>query len=44
MELQLITIKKFWAFSMKAGVLLIPYLIWVTFAGYLNISICLLNK
>ena len=40
----LITIKKFWAVSMKAGVLLIPYLIWVTFAGYLNISICLLNK
>ena len=26
-----------------AGVLLIPYLLWVTFAGYLNMGISLLN-
>lgn len=26
-----------------AGILLIPYLLWVTFAGYLNLGICLLN-
>lgn len=26
-----------------AAYLLIPYLLWVTFAGYLNLSVCLLN-
>lgn len=29
--------------SVKASRLMIPYLIWVTFAGYLNFSIYLLN-
>ena len=29
--------------SKSAGYLLIPYLLWVTFAGYLNFTICLLN-
>ena len=30
--------------STVAGYLQIPYLLWVTFAGYLNFAICLLNK
>ncbi|MBR1444394.1 MAG: tryptophan-rich sensory protein, partial [Firmicutes bacterium] len=29
--------------SKPASNLLIPYLIWVTFAGYLNLGIALLN-
>jgi len=29
--------------SVTAGYLLIPYLLWVTFAGYLNLAIYLLN-
>ncbi len=35
-----------WLFSKldeKAGDLLIPYLLWVTFAGYLNLGVFLLN-
>ena len=37
------TISLFLEISKTAGYLLIPYLIWVTFAGYLNLTICLLN-
>ncbi|MBQ6818793.1 MAG: tryptophan-rich sensory protein [Clostridia bacterium] len=33
----------FYRLSKPAGCLLIPYLIWVTFAGYLNTAIALLN-
>lgn len=33
----------FWRISKPAGYLLIPYIIWVTFAGYLNLSIAFLN-
>lgn len=29
--------------SRPAGVLLVPYLLWVTFAGYLNLAISLIN-
>ena len=32
-----------WRRSMTGAVLLIPYLIWVTFAGYLNMAIVRLN-
>ena len=28
----------------SAGLLLVPYLLWVTFAGYLNLSVYLLNS
>ena len=38
-----LTIKKFSSISKTAGYLLFPYLIWVTFAGYLNLGIALLN-
>lgn len=33
----------FYQISKPAGYLMLPYLLWVTFAGYLNLSICLLN-
>ncbi len=33
----------FYHISKPAGYLMIPYLLWVTFAGYLNLSIYLLN-
>lgn len=37
------TIVLFYKISKLAGYLLIPYLLWVAFAGYLNLSIYLLN-
>lgn len=40
----LITTYLFYQISEPAGYLMIPYLLWVTFAGYLNLSIYLLNK
>lgn len=36
-------IRQFSQISRTAGILLIPYLLWVTFAGYLNLAIYLLN-
>ncbi len=36
-----VNIRQFSAISLVAGRLLIPYIIWVTFAGYLNFSIAL---
>lgn len=33
----------FYQISKPAGYLMLPYLLWVTFAGYLNLSIYLLN-
>lgn len=38
-----ITIFLFSKSSKTAGYLMIPYLLWVTFAGYLNLAIYLLN-
>lgn len=38
-----IMIKQFYAISETAAYLLVPYLAWVTFAGYLNLAIWLLN-
>lgn len=40
----LLTIKLFYRVSKPAAYLMIPYLLWVTFAGYLNLSIYLLNE
>lgn len=34
---------RFYRLSKPAGYLMIPYLLWVTFAGYLNLGIALLN-
>lgn len=39
----LITMILFFRISESAGYILLPYLLWVTFAGYLNLSIYLLN-
>lgn len=36
-------IRSFWEVSRLAALLQIPYLLWVTFAGYLNLGIWLLN-
>lgn len=38
-----LTLRDFSAIDEIAGDLLIPYILWVTFAGYLNISIYFLN-
>lgn len=37
-------IRKFYAISPIAGFLNIPYLLWLTFAGYLNLGIWWLNR
>ena len=39
----LLTTVLFYQISKPAGYLMLPYLLWVTFAGYLNLGICLLN-
>ena len=38
-----LTMRQFTAIDEKAGDLLIPYLLWVTFAAYLNLGVFLLN-
>lgn len=38
-----VCIRKFYRISKKAAYLLIPYLIWLTYAGYLNLFISLWN-
>ena len=38
-----LTIKAFSQIDEKAGDLLLPYILWVTFAGYLNLGAYLLN-
>ncbi len=40
----LLTILKFWKASRAAGLLMIPYLLWVTFASALNLSFWFLNR
>ncbi len=39
----LATLIYFWRVSKVAGVLMIPYLLWVTFAAYLNLGVFWLN-
>ena len=39
----LVTMLLFFRISETAGYLMLPYLLWVTFAGYLNLYIYLLN-
>ena len=38
-----LTIRTFSAVDERAGDLLLPYILWVTFAGYLNLGVFLLN-
>lgn len=40
----LATIRKFWSISRASALLMVPYLIWTSFAGYLNYSIWRLNR
>ncbi|MBN1766298.1 MAG: tryptophan-rich sensory protein [Sedimentisphaerales bacterium] len=40
----LLTIIKFWNISKTASILLIPYILWVTFASVINLSIWILNS
>lgn len=39
-----ITIYAFYQISKPAAYLMVPYLLWVTFAAYLNLSVYLLNR
>lgn len=38
-----LTIKSFWKIDKLAGKLLIPYILWVTYASFLNLAVVLLN-
>lgn len=40
----LITTLAFKQISLAAGYLMVPYLLWVTFAGYLNFGVYLVNR
>lgn len=40
----ILTIKSFWKYKRSASWLLVPYLMWVTFASILNLSIVFLNR
>lgn len=40
----IVTMVRFYRVKELAGDLMIPYLLWVTFAGYLNFGIYLLNR
>jgi tryptophan-rich sensory protein len=39
----LVTAVRFFRIDKRAAYLLIPYLVWVTFAGYLNLGVAMLN-
>ena len=39
----LLTMRAFSKIDERAGDLLLPYILWVTFAGYLNLGVALLN-
>jgi len=41
--LLLLTLLLFWHINEMAGKLLLPYLLWLLFAVYLNLGVCLLN-
>lgn len=38
-----VTTVQFWQISKVAGLLMIPYILWVSFASYLNLGIAILN-
>ncbi|MBE6992909.1 MAG: tryptophan-rich sensory protein [Ruminococcaceae bacterium] len=40
----IVTMVRFYRIKEPAGDLIVPYLLWVTFAGYLNFGIYLLNR
>ncbi len=40
----LFTLSAFWRVAVLGGVLLLPYLLWVSFAAYLNLGLWYLNR
>ena len=38
-----LTTVRFWRIDKRVGILMLPYIAWVAFAGYLNLGIALLN-
>lgn len=42
--LVLLMILKFNRINKTAGLLQVPYIIWLTFAAYLNLAVCILNR
>lgn len=38
------TLRSFWPVSKRAALLLLPYLVWLTLAGYLNLGVWWLNR
>jgi len=38
-----LTVKRFFAVSILSGIILLPYLIWILFATYLNIAFIIIN-
>jgi len=38
-----ITFKKFYKLNKLAGVLYIPYLLWIVYAAYINLGVAILN-
>ena len=43
LALIVITTVRFWRINKWSGILMLPYIAWVTFAGYLNAAIAYLN-
>ena len=43
LALILLTTVRFWRIDRRAGMLMLPYAVWVVFAGYLNLAISSLN-
>jgi tryptophan-rich sensory protein len=39
-----LTIVRFFAISVAAGLLLVPYIVWVSFAAALNFAVAALNR
>ncbi len=39
-----ICVAKFYRINHTAGLLILPYWLWITFAGYLNLAVWLLNR
>lgn len=39
-----LVIKSFWKINKTSGILLLPYLLWVSFASILNFSVWILNR
>lgn len=43
LTLIVVTTVRFWRVNMWAGILMLPYIVWVSFAGYLNFAIAGIN-